>query len=486
MRKAAAVTALVVALGGGLLVGLASWSGRVVQARLAQQTRELVALSPSFKLVKEQTDAGLFSSSHEVTLQLGCLPPAAGTGSATKTPLLIRYRNLVQHGPLPGARKLGAATIETELFTPSVWQAPLQKLIGKQALLRVHSQVGFGGDLVSDLSLPALSWADPKQGSFHSEPVVARLLGNVGEPTADSSYVLDIPKLDMTMSGPDGASLRVQVGRLLSETVLGKRADPKLWLRSEKTTGFVSSVELDGQVGSGKSQTRSHVSWDGIKFGSDAKVEHGVLASHYGFTTRGKINDFAIDKVELAASLKQVDAASFQRVLEALFGTTLSCDDAAALAAPETLLTTLQKELAALIVHNPECALDKLELELGGQRAELSYSVGTAGVAADDLTLPIMALLSSKGFVRGKLQASVGLVELVAHRVVNYDSKPSQETPLARTSALVGSFIDKFVREGYLQRSGDQLRVSAALEQGQLQINGRPLGLPALTSPLVP
>ncbi|MDB4987447.1 MAG: hypothetical protein JWN04_2625 [Myxococcaceae bacterium] len=493
MRKAIAATAAVAALSVGSVLGMAYWLGGVATERLTRETQELVALSPNFKLVEQQTRRGLFSSTHAVTLQLGCLPssPADKQGDAkgAARPIHISWRDVVHHGPFPGGSGVGAAAIDSELLTPRIWQKQLDQLFGKQALVRVHSQIGLRGDLVSEFTLAGLQWSDPAQGGVVTKPLIGRVMGNVrAEPNAAGSYVLDIPRIDVNMHGPDGAALSIAVGRVLVELELAKRADPKLWLRPLKAAGFVSSVVFTGSAtgAMGAPTTHARASWDGIKLGTEATLEHGSWSGSYGFTTKGKVNDFAVDKLELAASLKHLEAASFQRALGAAFSTTLSCDRPASAQELEGLLPALQKELVALLVHNPEYALDKLGLDLGDKHAELSYSLGTRGITPANQTTPVPLLLATKGFARANVAVHLALVELLANKLVNYDSKPTQQTPMAATSAIVGSFVEKLVRQGYLQRTRDQLQASVAFEAGQLTLNGKPVDAPALVSPFGP
>src|SRR4051812_12253469 len=77
MRKAIAITAAAIAVLIGGVVAMAAWSGGAVTERLALSTSDLSKLSPNLKIVKQKVERGLFRSTHEVTVQLGCVPPAA-------------------------------------------------------------------------------------------------------------------------------------------------------------------------------------------------------------------------------------------------------------------------------------------------------------------------------------------------------------------------------------------------------------------------
>jgi hypothetical protein len=351
----------------------------------------------------------------------------------------------------------------------------------------VHSAIGFGRDVVSDFTIAGLQFAEPREGSFSSKPVQGRLMGTLpAKPNDASTMVLDIPSLEVSSRGPDGTHVLLKVGRTLSETKIAARADPKLWLVPVKSSGVITSVDLSGSPGSsgGTALPSLRAHSDSIKFSSESTLAQGLWSSTSSFSAKAKINDVALDKLEVSSSIKRVHAATYQHVLATLFDTALSCEQPAGPEALDRLFPTLQKDLGELLVHNPEYALDKLGIELVGKRAELSYSIGTRGVEAADAGLPIPLLLAKKGFARANVRVHSALIELIAHKIVSYDAPPGTATAVSpQTRSFVNGMIDQFATAGYLLREGDSVVASASVEGGQVLVNGTPMALPDFPLP---
>jgi uncharacterized protein YdgA (DUF945 family) len=505
VRKAIAITTVVIAILVGAWVSVATWSGGAVTARLEQQALELSKLSPNIKIVKQTVDRGLFKSTHQFTVQLGCVPGAAldavaaagagalpglatpGTPGKAGPPIELSFRNVVWHGPLPGFRSVGVASIDSELLTPEAYKTELAKVIGKQPILRVHTTVGFGRELVSDFTLAAFHYADPQQGSFSTKAVQGKLMGKLPDkPTDASTMLVDIPSMEVSSRGPDGTNALLKVGRMLSETTLAARVDPKLWLSPVKSSGVITSIDVSGSPGSsgGTALPTLRAHSDSIKFSSASTLVEGLWSTHSELTAKGKINDVALDKFEVSSSIKRVHAATYQHLLGMLFDNVLSCEQPAGPDTFDKLLPALQKDVGALLVHNPEYALDKLGLELLGKRAELSYSAGTRGVTAADATQPVALLLATKGYVRANVRVHTGLIEEIAHRVVSYDAPPGSATTVSpQTRSFINGMIDQFAELGYLAREGQDVVAAGAVEGGQVLLNGKPIALPGLPLP---
>lgn len=506
MRKAIAITGVSIAVLAGSVVGFAAWSGGAVTTRLEQQAAELTKLSPNIKITKQTVERGLFRSTHQLTVQLGCVPVAAidaiavaGADTApgqtspaapakAGAPIELSFRSVVSHGPLPDFRGVGVAVIDTELLTPEAYRAQLEKVIGKQPILRVHTAVGFGRDLVSDFTLAAVQYADPQQGSFGSKAVQGRLMGKLPEkPTDESTMLVDIPGMEVSSRGPDGTNARLVVGRMLSETTVAARSDPKLWLSPVKSSGVITSIDLTGSPGSsgGTALPTLRAHSDSIKFSSASTLAQGLWSSHGEFSAKGKVNDVVLDKLEVSSSLKRVHAATYQHLLGTLFDTVLSCEQPAGPDTVDKLFPTLQKDLGELLVHNPEYALDKLGVTLLGKSAELSYGAGTRGVTAADAAQPIPLLLAAKGYVRANVRVNTGLIEEIAHKVVSYDAPAGTATTISpQTRSFINGMIDQFAELGYLSREGNDVVASGSVEGGQMLLNGKPVSLPDLPLPM--
>jgi uncharacterized protein YdgA (DUF945 family) len=190
----------------------------------------------------------------------------------------------------------------------------------------------------------------------------------------------------------------------------------------------------------------------------------------------GSVGDTRLDRIELKASIKRLHAPAYRKLVERLMQAS-SCDQAGSRPDPQAMVAALQQDLMQLLRHNPEYALDKFALEFGGQRGEVSYALGVQGVTAEDMKLPITAVLATRGQIRADLKLPVTWIELLSAQVY------SQLTENAPPPELVTAMLEQFTSEGLIERQGEQLSSSLRYGQGVLQVNGKPVPLAAPAAP---
>lgn len=506
MRKTVALIAAVPAVLVGSLVGVSAWSGRAVTERLTQQTSDLTKAFPALTVVEQKVSHGLFSSTRDLTLQLGCLPAMPAllpTGKqAAPEPIRLLWRDVVQHGPFPGGGGVALAIIDSQLISPPAWQARIERVAGKQPLLRLHTTVSFKGAYSSELTVPSLRYQDPQVGAFSMTSIRALLHGQAGaDAHAASSYTLEMPGLELTSRASDGTSMTVKLGAVHSETDLPARtaasspvgapakAPAALWLTPSKSKSRAASLTLLGTGPADSPIKPVQAVFEELSFSLESKLDKGLFSSTSRATAKGRINQVALDKVELQSSLKNIDAESYQKLMHTLLGTMLSCDAEVQQTALFTLLPALQKELAVLLQHDPQYALDTLAFELGGKRAELSYSLGTQGVTASDAALPLPAVLLSKGVLRASIKVHTDLIAQVLRQAGMLDPGAAAAAGLPSGVGVNGSdptidfmngMLDQFVELGYLERDGALVKASASFQGGTVLVNGKPMALPGL------
>jgi hypothetical protein len=169
-------------------------------------------------------------------------------------------------------------------------------------------------------------------------------------------------------------------------------------------------------------------------------------------------------------------------------GSVFSCE-ASDKQLPESLASKLKQPASELLAHDPEYALDKLAIVLGGQVAELSYSMRAKGLTVDDLTAGAAPeQLAKKAVLRAALKIHRALID----RALSEAAKLSQQAATDPASALLSAaaagaslgvahlMMERFIQLGYLEREGDYIKVAATLEDAQVLINGKALALPAL------
>jgi hypothetical protein len=362
---------------------------------------------------------------------------------------------------------------------------------GKQPLLSVHTAIDLGGAFTSDLTVPSLRYAEHDVGSISITSIHVRVQGDAAAGQgAARKYSTTSPGFELSTRSADGSAMTVSLGAVRSESALEPPVDRSLWMRSARSTSQMSSLSLVGSPPGGTSLKPVRATFDGLRMQVTSTLQKGMFSSTSSLDGRGRINDVAIDKVELRTSLRSIHAASYQKLVRTLLDGLLRCDAAARQDALTTMLPEAERAVASLLVHNPEYALDSLAVELGGKRAELSYSVGTRGVTSSDVALPLPAVLFSKGVLRGSFKVDRGLISqalraagLSGVAAASVGAPPSAGgSAVDPSSAMIDTMIEAFVERGYLQRQGEHLTASASFEAGQVLLNGKAMVLPDLAS----
>lgn len=489
MSKAVIAIVAVAGLGVGI-GGAAAYSGRAVTTRLEEQARSVVKNFPIAKIVREEKTNGLLSSTYDVTMRFGCLPNDPSQAGGPAEPIELTFHNVIQHAPLPNG-KLGIAAIDSEIRLPEKWQKVVKEVIGDKPVFTAHSTVNFQGELESDIAFPGIK-ASSKKGGFELKPIVGKVTGKASGKTR--SYAMEIPSID-AVANVDQESVTFKISKIRSSGELGENPND-LWLTPGKTEGSIDSVVLDGAIPAMDTTPRKpfHVELTAFKFDTKNVLDNGLFSSASDLSFKGKVNDFAIDKIETKGSFKRLHAATYQHLMQELMLGSLTCDPQKR-ASPLAQIDTLMKDGLELLKHNPQYGLDKLGVVLDGKDAELSYSVGTEGVSSADMMLGAPIMLMTKGVVHASLKVHTGLIE----RAVNEAGKLAQDPKIAAQAGnlmpggaapnmvMVNAMIDQAASEGFVVRQGDYVSASADFKAGQLTVNGKPfqipLGGPGLTIP---
>jgi uncharacterized protein YdgA (DUF945 family) len=500
-KLAVGAGALAVVAGGSL--GFGAFSGAKVADELQKQTAALAAF-PGVKVVENSVAKGLLSSVHTATLDIGCAADAVGavaTGAvpvsdkpaatdapaaAARKPLQITWRDTVRHGPLPGGQGVGLATIDSELVLPPEAAAQLAKVFGKQPALSVHTALAFGGTYVSTLQSPPFKIAEEGKGDIDWQGLRATVRGKLsGGLAAGSTYTLEAPGLNLNL----GSAGSLRIGKMSMQGEVLPSADASLLMAPSKGSGAIASMAFSFTPPQADAKP-VNVLFEGLQFSSDAKLDQGLFSTVSKMSAKGRVDDFAIDKVEMQVSMNRIHAATYQALMGTLMQQAASCnkpaDEAAAAKRLAALNEDMQKAFGALLAHNPEYALDRLAIELGGKTAELSYRLGTKGVTSADAQTPMQALLTTKGYGAASIKVQRGWIEQVVKKVVMLKPLPegaSAETMVASTMGILNATLDGFAAQGFLASEGDAVTAKATFEGGVLKVNDKPMDLPLGAQP---
>jgi uncharacterized protein YdgA (DUF945 family) len=453
----AAVAAVGVAYAGGAYV-----LGQQVEARLKAQTDLVAGQLPFLSVSEQQHDRGLFSSTRTTTYRLGCSPTGAPAGAPE--PLSFTVRDHILHGPLPGGRAVGLALIESELVPSAEAAEELARLFGAERPLRVRTVVGLGGGFTTELSSPALRTQLPKGEQLNWQGLRGTVQGDASG--KDVTYELSVPGLELL---DPAAGVHV----VLSDAHVRGQARPlngSLLLAVGTSEGRLASFEVSGPATGGAQQGTPpwNLTLRDLRFASDAAVADDLLGMKATVTGSGSFGETRLDKVELDWSLRRVHAPSYQKIVSAFMGA--SCG--ARRQDPQAAFAGVQAELAELLVHDPEYALDRVALELDGKRGELSYSVGVEGVTAEDAALPAPVLLTTKGSLKADAKLPV---EWVLRLGAFAAAQSRQPVP---SPEVLNEQVDRLVAQGLVVRDGDLLESSVRFAHGALTVNGQPMPLP--------
>jgi uncharacterized protein YdgA (DUF945 family) len=490
MSKAAAVAVAAVVGVTGVTLGSFAWAGGAALGQLRAQTAQLSTVSPAIKIVDEKVERGLFHSSYEVKVRFGCmpvLPQVPGgpvlTGSEGE-PLELAVHTEVRHGPLL-PQGLGFASLDSTLVVPEKWRARVDALTHEQPPLRVVTAIGFDRGFRSEFTIPALTFSDPQAGSFETDVLRGKLSGDAYDSAHGGTYQLDMPGFGLRSRAPD-TTLEVKVGSMQSQTKLGPHADPAHWLVDSHGSGSIANLSFTGSAASalGGTPTPFKMSFSALKFTADSKLDKGLYSSSVAYGGQGSFNDFKIDRVELKAGLRRLDAAGYQKLLSHLFEVAFSCEPEVRKGGLEAQFPALEREAVALMVHDPEYALDSLAIELGGQRGELSYALGTEGVKPDDLQRALLDLAMEHGVLRAHARVQLGLLDAIDRQLAaGSASAPAGSGPLR---SMADFALVQFGDAGYLVQKGDALETSLSYKNGKLELNGKAPVLPDLGNLLGP
>lgn len=468
MNKGVAVGLGAVAVVGAAYVGASVWAGQQVKRHYETQSDTLARQMPFLKAAQESHEGGVFSSTHTMTWRLGCLPQRQPDGSVKRgEPLQFTVVDRIQHGPLPGFRRLGAAAIDSELVLAETTRQALAEVFGEgKQPLAVRTLVGFDGRYVSTISSPAASIAaTEKSPQLNWGGIQATVHGDTSGRSA--TYDFSLPGFEV-IDARQGVTLKLTGFTMRGEA--GGDGTSSLLLAG-KSEGSLAGMEMSVRPPDGAASEPFRMSLGPLKFDGKATVDKELLSSTSSMTGSGQIGATRLDKIEMTASMKRLHVPSYLAMIGTLLDGSMSCEADKPEPDPQVVMEAMQKSLAALLPHNPEYSLDKLAVETGGKRGELSYAIAVAGVTEADLQLPAPMLLMTKGELKADVRLPVGWIEQLLM------SLPGKAQAAAPQPEMVNVMLDQFSAQGLVVREGEFVSASLRFKNGQAEVNGKPLQL---------
>ncbi len=457
------------------------WAGNKVKSVYDNAFAELPRQSALVRVVERGYERGFLGAVSTVTLELGCPADAARPAASEEDdgedaapppakPLRLSLRDTIRHGPLAGG-SLAAATIDSELLLDIKGQAEAKKVFGDARPFGAHTRVGFDGGYASEITLAPGQFADDDKTRVSWQ--AAQLRVQVDGARTGAHYELALP-------GFEAADLRNGVNFKMGK--LGARADLDIrlgWmLATGKSTGRLEALELTvtgkkADPDAAPARAFPAIVLQGLDAASDATIENGLYAGTGTLKGTGSIGATRIDHFEVASSMRRIDVGGYRKLAEAWTGSAAAngcVRGKASQAALRALVDQLAPDLKAMAKPGPEAGIDRLRLEIDGQRAEFSYSVAMAGVTDEDLQLPGSALLLQRGVLKADARLPAKWIEKIA---ATASGDP------AASSEMATLMIEQFEQQGYLKRAGDDVTSQLEFSNGQLKLIGKPVELPA-------
>ncbi|MFZ6732892.1 YdgA family protein [Undibacterium sp. Ji42W] len=492
MSKSTKLIAVVVVL--AIAYPAAAWyTGKNVETKLTETSLNQAKSSPYVKVIKQEYQRGVFSSTQDTTLELtfpgmkkpdfplpgasadagtdantagrpgtdnpvaadAPVAPAADPAVAEKTskPLQIHFINHIQHGPLPGFRGYGAALIKTELVLDAESKAQLAKLFGTVNPIDITSRLNYGGSGRVSISSPAFNTVMEKDKEKVNWQGLSLEVGFEKDYKA-FNVVMSVPGL--TVDGLEGQSFKLGAVSLKGEVT---QAYPGTRLYLGKTETTVANISYTD-----KADTKKSFILDQFKLGTEANMKDELMdfAARIGATKLSfdnqEFTDFHYDY-----GVRRIHGPSLAKISVAYTDAMSAPGDPEKTAA----LKAVWDEVAAIVLQKePELVLERLSVMTVDGEAKLSGSAKLVGATAADAANPMLLL--------PKLQSNldVTLTETLVAKLGGANQK-DPEAQKAAQDALAQQ-IQAFEGQGFITRSGKLLSSKIEWKQGALTINGKP------------
>jgi uncharacterized protein YdgA (DUF945 family) len=481
----AVAAAIAVAYGGSTW-----WAGAKVKSTYDTAFDELPKQTALVRVIERKYDRGFFGAVSTVTMEIGCAADATAAAQAPAAkpaegeeadedkdeadikppkPLRLTIRDTIHHGPLAGGT-LAAATIDSELVLDIKAQAEAEKLFGKTKPLTAFTKVGFDGAYATDLTVAPAKLAEDGKGELVWQGAKARVEVNGARTRA--RYDLTMPGLDFN----DAAKgLQMKMGKLTAKADMDSSAG--WFLATGKSDARLDAFEFSATKGLGGGAEAAtapkpvKVLLQNVDLTGEASIKDGLYASEGTVKGQGKIGETSIDKFEMTSSARRIHAAGYKKLADAWLQSNAAggCGKSskASQAAMKALADQLAPDLKAMAKYSPEAGLDKMVVEIGGKRAEVSYTVSMAGVTDEDLQGPGTALLMKRGVLKANARLPMKWLELIAETGAESGQTPPPE--------MVAGLVEQGEEKGFVKRDGDDVTAQLEFSEGSLKVNGKPL-----------
>jgi uncharacterized protein YdgA (DUF945 family) len=422
-----------------------------IERRLQQTEQQVLSNSSYFKLVSRDYRRGVFSSTEDVTYGLsdsfGQLLSTSSTGAALSS-LRLTVHNTIEHGPLPGFRRLALAAIDSQLLAPVAMRQAVEAALQGRPLLQGHMILHWSGDSESTFESPAFQYRlsdgtrivwDGVDGTGHASSAMEHWSGSMKAP----GLTVDGPKGQFELQG---LTFSADMQRALDAFYVGH------------SEAHLSSVTAHAPSG-------MPLSVQSITLQSDSSLNAGYLDQHVSVSAdRLDVAQFSFTRVGYVQSLSHLHADSLAALVAALRDARpeATSGQATPQQAARAQATAFSRYGLALAMHEPVLSIERFSFAAPEGEFRLSAKLAIPGLSQQELQGPAaMAALMMHLDATAQLRVDAPLLD----KLLQADGKRE-----------LTSVLDQLERQGYLRRDGNAYTTSLVYHAGALTINGLPYG----------
>lgn len=439
---------------GGLLVvsypGTAWLMGLVVEHHIEHAEQQLSHQAPYIALVKRRYDRGVYRSTEVVTYRIHdplLLQRKSGQPALSHRTFTVTVRNIIRHGPFPGLRSAGLATIDSTLQLSSQAQRQLSELLGSKPIVQVHTIIDWLANTQSRITIPAFSWQAPNGSSF----VWNGLTGVVDTGGNFSSWSghINVPQLNVRTH--DGGHLTL-LG--LGFSGHGQKAFDAFFAGRNQFKIL--------QLTSRDPHTGRTIALHHIAVTSTTDVHGNFLDAHFNASVdASRFGTISLSHIVYSVAFDHLHGPTLSQLSRALHAAER---DTSATSAQITarVQQALRQYGAQLLLHNPVFKIRKASFTMPDGTLVLSGSARSPGLSSADLRLPNL------------ISALKAHARVTAH--LRIDNALLQKFITTRGhAAVLAARVTALEQHGYLTSGARSVTTQLRYDDGQLTLNNKPL-----------
>jgi len=451
--------------------GATFYFSRQAEKQTAEWMKKLEETAPYLKMTSEY-QRGLLASTQRLTIAL----PGGKSGEA------IVLKNVIRHGPFPGFKGLGMATIEHSVEIDEAIAKELAKGFGTGQPFAATTTVALDGAGVTEIKgAPANYSAAEDKVTWQGFSGTLRFTRGMG------SYDGDIVAPQLSVTGKQGT---------LSINGLAFKFDQRRMAGFEELYLGKMTASLEGvSFKDGTSDTQV----EKVLFETDATSADNQFMDVKAAIKVAKVSASEVEAtdVDYAFSMRHLHAQSFMQLTKAMQVAgpkpgAAKPDTAALMAQMATMQKAMKVHGLALLKNEPVIAIDRINVKMKEGEIKASGTLRLPGVTEADMDQPF-------GLI-GKIDAAatVSIPESFARnqyaktkmRQMKTQLGSVSEAQMTEAAAMAGSefatMLAGFGQQGYVDSDGGQLKTRIAFKGGALLVNDKPFNPMAASPPPVP